>query len=130
MLGLTLLPEKLAVCRLERAATLPAWATQSSFFSITCTTDELSIVCPQAVVPDGVVCEREWSALKVAGPLDFALVGILASLAQPLAAAGISIFAISTYDTDYLLVKADKLTQAVAVLRAEGHLIEMDMSHD
>ena len=70
-------------------------------------------------MPEGVLCERGWAGLKVEGPLDFSLTGVLASLAQPLAEAGISIFAVSTYDTDYVLVKGGDLERAVAVLTQE-----------
>ena len=123
MLTLTVLTAPLAVCRLAPGEPLPAWALLGEFFSVTRTTDELSIVCPQALVPAQVQAERGWRALKVAGPLDFALTGILASLAGALAKAGISIFAISTYDTDYVLVKAETLERACDLLRAQGHQI-------
>jgi hypothetical protein len=80
-------------------------------------------VCPAARVPDDVRAERGWRALAVAGPLDFALTGVLAALAGPLADAGVSIFAIATYDTDYVLVRADRLADAVGALRAAGHRV-------
>ena len=83
--------------------------------------DELSIVCPQGQLPEYKEAELGWRALKVAGPLDFSLTGVLADLANPLAKAGSSIFALSTYNTDYLLVKEDKLEQAVSTLEASGH---------
>lgn len=120
--GLTLavVPGRWAVCRLDPQAGMPDWALGGDFFSITRTTDELSIVCSEAGVPEGVQGERGWAGLKVEGPLDFSLTGVLASLAQPLAEAGISIFAVSTYDTDYLLVKAGALERAVAVLAQAG----------
>jgi uncharacterized protein len=121
-LTLSVLPETFAVCRLDRDSSVPTWATTTSFFSITRTADELSIVCPQNQLPDGIPCEGGWRCLKVEGPLDFALTGILASLAVPLAQAGISIFAISTYDTDYLLVK--DLNRAIATLTKHGHRIQ------
>ena len=107
-LTLTLLPCTLAICRLDPAAALPAWAAASRFYAVTRTDEELSVVCEQHLVPADVVCQRDWCCLKVTGPLDFALTGILARLTAPLADAGIPIFAISTYDTDYLLVKADQ----------------------
>lgn len=122
-LRLAVLPEKLAICRLEPHTTLPTWATVSTFFSITQTEDELSIVCPERNIPASVRCERSWRALKIAGPLDFSLVGILAAIAAPLADAGISMFALSTYDTDYVLVKKEALEHAVAVLSKDGHHI-------
>jgi hypothetical protein len=123
-LTLSLLPETLAVCRLDPDISIPAWALSGGFFSVTRTRDELSVVCLQRYVPKGVDCERGWRYLKVEGPLDFSLVGILACLTASLASAGISVFAISTYDTDYLLVKAGHITEAVQVLSAAGHLID------
>lgn len=96
---------------------------RGDLYAITRTRDELSIVCPQADVPPSTFSEPEWRALKVAGPLDFSLTGVLASLAAPLADAGISIFALSTFDTDYLLVKSDVLALAVEVLRRAGHSV-------
>lgn len=122
-LSLTVLPDRLAVCRLMPAETLPAWAWSGDFVSITRTCDELSIVCVESSVPEGVKAERDWRALKVAGPLDFALVGILAALATALTQAGISLFAVSTFDTDYLLVRDRDLSAAMTALRAAGHHI-------
>jgi hypothetical protein len=122
-LTLSLLPETLAVCRLDSGASIPAWALSGEFFSVTRTGDELSVVCSQRDVPEGVACELSWRCLKVEGSLDFSLVGILACLTAPLASAGISVFAISTYDTDYLFVKAGHMTEAIRVLSAAGHLI-------
>ena len=80
-------------------------------------------MCAAARVPDGVRAQRGWRALAVEGPLDFALTGVLAAVAVPLAEAGISIFAVSTYDTDYVLVRADRLADAVAALRGAGHSV-------
>ena len=123
-MDLKVLPGLYAVCRLEATEAIPAWAVDGGLFSVTRTADELSIVCEQDRVPDGIRCERDWRVLKVAGPLDFALVGILASLAGALADAGISLFALSTFDTDYLLVQADAVERAVAALRAAGHRVD------
>ncbi len=122
-LTLTVLPGTLAVCRLPAEAPLPAWAGGGALLSLTRTADELSVVCEDDTVPAGIVCERGWRVFKVEGPLDFALTGILARLAAPLAEAGISIFALSTYDTDYLLVRATMLAQASDVLRQAGMVI-------
>src|SRR6476659_2514424 len=102
-LTLSILPDTFAVCRLAPGTAIPSWATNGPFASITRTADELSIVCPESSVPDGVQHESDWSCIKIEGPLDFALTGILVSVAAPLAHVGISIFAISTYDTDYLM---------------------------
>lgn len=122
-LELSILPGVLAICRLEADARIPDWGTTGDFLSITRTPDELSLVCPQSNVPEGVRCEQGWRCLKVAGPLDFALTGILAALATPLAQAGISIFAVSTYDTDYVLVRDEELEDAVRVLRKADHSV-------
>jgi hypothetical protein len=121
MSNLTLLPDRLAVCRLPPGAAIPAWATASPFFSLTRTDAELSVVCVQQLVPEPTQCEAGWRVFRVAGPLDFSLTGILAGIAAPLAAAGVSIFAISTFDTDYVLVKEENLTKAFDALRAAGH---------
>lgn len=122
-LTLSVLSDVLAVCRLDRSLPIPAWSLQD-FFSITRTQDELSIVCPQATVPqesqaDGF--EGDWRCLKVEGVLDFALTGILVAIAAPLADANISIFAISTYETDYVLVKQADLDRAIQTLLQAGH---------
>lgn len=120
-LRLTALPEQLAVCRLAPNEPIPDWAMHGAFWSLTRTADELSLVCSAAVVPPNIVCESGWRALKVAGPLDFAMVGVLAALATPLAAAQIALFVVSTFDTDYLLVRAPQLDRAITALRAAGH---------
>jgi uncharacterized protein len=123
-LTLALRPETYAVCRLAPDAPLPAWAEGGSFVSITRTRDELSIVAPQARVPDGVQAERGWRCLSVEGPFDLdGVIGVLAALAVPLAEAEISIFAVSSYDTDHLLLKDQHLQRAVEVLERAGHLV-------
>ncbi|MGQ3047473.1 MAG: ACT domain-containing protein [Niveispirillum sp.] len=122
-LPLTLLPDHLAVCRLALNAALPAWAAGPGFVSITRTDEELSIVVRQDRVPGDVVAVGPWRALKVQGPLDFALTGILAALTVPLAHACISLFAIATYDTDYVLVRAEALDAAINALTAAGHRV-------
>ena len=120
MLTLTLQPGTLAVCRLASEEPVPGWATQGPLSSITRTPEELSVVCAYADVPEGVKREGPWACFKVEGPLDFALTGILASLTAPLAKDGISVFALSTYDTDYLLVREDKRDAAAVSLLAAG----------
>lgn len=94
---------------------------QGEFFSVTRTPAELSAVCDVAVVPSSVKAEGPWRALAVRGPLNFNMTGVLAALTAPLASAGISIFAISTFDTDYLLVRDRELDRAVRALREAGH---------
>ncbi|GLV59985.1 amino acid-binding protein [Dictyobacter sp. S3.2.2.5] len=119
---LVLLEMELAVCRLGPEEEVPIWAVRrTGFFSLTATEDELSLVCVADAVPEGVRCERGWRALKVIGPLDFSLVGILASLSDTLARAQVSIFAVSTFDTDYILFKEAQLAQASTALRQGGH---------
>ncbi|MGB8647949.1 MAG: ACT domain-containing protein [Anaerolineae bacterium] len=122
-LTLTILPDRLAVCRLAPDAPLPDWATRAGLYSITRTPDELSIVCNQAYVPEGITSVCCLRGLKIEGPLNLSMVGVLASLALPLARAEISIFAISTYDTDYLLVTDEHLEKAALVLSESGHEI-------
>ena len=123
---LTLLPVDgtFAVCRLAADSSIPTWAAADHFFSITRTAGELSVVCRQDAVPEGVACERGWRCLRVAGTMPFSVVGVLASLTAPLAHAGISVFALSTFDTDYLLVKAEDLGRAVDTLRQHGHTVQ------
>lgn len=120
-LVLTTLEEHLAVCRLEAGAAVPAWATAGSLFCVARTADELSVVCPGELVPEGVRCEKGWRVLKLEGPFEFSEVGILSAVASPLAAAGVGIFAFSTFDTDYVLVKGERLDLAVDALREWGH---------
>ena len=114
------LPGLYAVCRLGPDAVVPAWAT-GAFVNITFTDDELAIICAAECVPADVRAERDWRVLKLIGPFPFTAVGVLASLATPLARAGISVLSIATYDTDYFLVKSDVFDDAVAVLVAAGH---------
>jgi hypothetical protein len=122
-LDLDLMPGAYAICRWSADAALPDWAYQGGFVSVTRTPAELSAVCAFDAVPPGTVCEGPWRLLAVRGPLDFALTGVMASLATALADAAVSLFAISTYDTDYLLVRADNLDRAVEALRGAGHRV-------
>lgn len=111
-----------AVCRLPPTAGLPGWAV-GELVAVTRTPDELSVVCPAAAVPPHAVAERGWQAFRVAGTLDFAETGIVAGLTVPLAAAGIPVFVVSTYDTDYLLVAAGRAAAAVVAWRGAGHTV-------
>jgi uncharacterized protein len=119
-----ILTGEFAVSRLEKDDPIPGWVVKGDFFSITRTDDELSLVCLQRDVPPGIQSERGWMCLKVEGPLDFSLTGILASLTVPLARGGISVFILSTHDTDYLLVKEEKLRAAVDILIKDGHVLK------
>ncbi len=121
-------PGTFGICRLGSRDRIPRWVHRSIFFSICRSPDELSLLCEDRLVPDSVRCERGWSAIRVLGTLDLSLVGVLASLAQPLADAGIGLFTVSTYDTDYLLVREKRLDDAVAVLEAAGHSFRQETS--
>ena len=121
--SLARMAERLAIARLSPAAPLPGWATSSPFFSVTRTRGELSIVRPEERVPDGIEAVRGWRSFACEGPLDLGLVGILASIAVPLGDAGISLFAISTHDTDYVLVRDADFDRAAEVLAGRGHRI-------
>jgi hypothetical protein len=123
-LKLSLLPEILAICQLPKNARVPQWALAGSFFSVTRTAEELSVVCPQTNVPEGIKKDEGWRCLKVEGPLDFSAAGILASLTMPLAKEEIGVFAVSTYNTDYLLVKEQHLEKAVQILAQNEHRIQ------
>jgi hypothetical protein len=123
-LDLRVLPDALAIARLEAGVPVPEWAAPGgALHAVMRTAEETSVVCAGGAVPDGVRAERGFRALQVAGPLDFGLTGVLAALAVPLAEAGVPIFALSTYDTDYVLVRGDRLTDAIAALRAAGHRV-------
>lgn len=122
-LSLDLLPGRLAVCRLAPDAPLVDWMWSGPVASATRTEAELSVVCSEESVPDGVRAERGWRALRVRGPLLFDLTGILASLTAPLAEAGIPIFSLSTFDTDIVLVRDVDLGAALSALRSAGHTV-------
>jgi hypothetical protein len=121
-LPLSVLPQRFAICRLDPGDMIPDWLSHQPFWAVTRTDEELSVVLPEESVPAGWKGEKGWRCFKVLGPLDFGLTGIVASLATPLAEAGISIFAISTYDTDYILVRDEDLDKAKNVLAECGHV--------
>lgn len=119
-LRIRLLPDLLAVARLGPDEAMPGWA-RGRFLSVTWTEDELSVICNDDAVPPEVQAERRWRAMKVEGPIPFEAIGIAAALVSPIAAAGISVFFIATYDTDYLMVREERLADAVDALRRAGH---------
>lgn len=125
-LALSVLHHRLAICRLPADAALPAWCVDAQWYSVTRTEDELSVVVPEERIPPSLTAEieRGWRALKVQGPLEFSMTGVLANLSVPLADGGVSIFAISTYDTDYILVRSSDLDRAVAILREQDYAIQ------
>ena len=124
-LTLTLLSDRLAICQLRRDAPFPTWACRGNFYSLTLTPNELSIVCSEENVPADVACDAGWRVLSSPGPLGFTLTGLVESLAEPLALAGISIFVVSTYTTDYLMVKQNDLNIAIVTLKTAGHVVQM-----
>lgn len=122
-LQLSLLNEIYGICVFENDAPIPDWAAMTSFCSITRTQKELTIVCPQNIIPFGCECDTDWRCFRIDGSFDLNQIGVISSLAAPLARAGISIFVVSSFDTDYILVKKEKVEQAVTVLSDNGHLI-------
>ena len=127
--SLELLPAEYLICRLPAEAPFPVWARGENLLALIRTADELSVVCEGTDgFPDDVRVEDDWRALKVRGPLDFSLVGVLADLAGALAQADVSIFALSTFDTDYLLVKSADLPTAIDALNQAGHQIDLPSS--
>jgi uncharacterized protein len=123
-LSLSLLPHKYAVCQFHPDKHIPYWALLGDFVSLTRTPEELSIVCQQENVPDDIEAERGWCCVQVQGAFDFSIAGVHASLAIPLAQADISVLAIATYATDYLLIKEDDVERALLVLEQAGHSID------
>lgn len=121
----SLLHGEWAIAKLAADAPVPAWALRGSgFSSVTRTASELSIVAPAADVPMDLQAERGWALIQLRGPFAFDQIGILASFAAPLAEAGIGLFVLSTFDTDYLLVKAESVDGATRALVAAGHTLE------
>ena len=115
------LPGSFAICRLPSNAPLPELTLNVPFMSATRTADELSIVCPADLAPGNAKCEGPWTCFKLEGPFPFSQTGVLASFIGPLAEHGVPIFAISTFDTDYVLVKEEHAATARHTLRAAGH---------
>jgi len=127
-LQLSLLPERYAIVGLSPLADLPKWAVQGPFFSVTRTHEELSIVVEESRVPEGIRVQGGWRVIKVQGPFVLSEVGVLAALAGPLAAARISLFVLSTFDTDYLLISSENLDAAISVLERAGHTFRRSQS--
>lgn len=129
-LTLSIMDSMFGIYRLDPGSEIPAWAYEGSFISITRTPEELSVVCPEssipANIPEKVRAERGWKCLKVEGPLDFGLTGILAGISRVLADHGISIFAVSTYDTEYLLLRENDLKYAVRALEEADYEIRKE----
>ena len=121
--SLFLLPERYAICRLDADAESLGWAANGTLVSITRADEELSVVCPGAIVPEGVISEGGWIAAKVSGPLPLNATGILSSILDPLAQADVSVFTSSTFDTNYILIRHTALGKAIHALESTGHLV-------
>jgi uncharacterized protein len=117
---------ELSISRLRHDEAIPGWLNFASgpLVSVTRTADELSVISPSSAVPYGVASEAGWSAFRIEGKLEFSEVGILASILDPLAAAGISVLSISTFDTDYILVRTARLEEAMGVLREHFNVLD------
>ena len=122
-LKLTLLKNKYAICSLPKDALIPDWALTQSLISITRTDKELTIVCRQDIISSELQSDLNWRCFRIDGSFDLDQIGVISSISSPLADAGISIYVISTYDTDYFLVKEEKLNQALSVLSNSNHSI-------
>ncbi len=120
---LRVLPGTFCICRLPADAPYPAMPERAALVSVTRTPRELSVVCPAEATPVGAIVEPGWGAIEVCGPLDFGLLGILAGLTAVLAAAQVSVFVLSTYDTDVILVREGSMSDAIEALRSAGHRI-------
>lgn len=121
-LKLTILQGKYAICRLSPTAALPHWLVKAEFFSVTRTREELSVVALQdEPVSEEITCSRDWRILKIEGPLDLSMIGLIAGVSEIFKDAGIPIFTLSTYDTDYILIKEDNLRKGIRALEGNGH---------
>lgn len=120
---LRLLPDTLAVCRLEPGAAMPWWATVAPFFAVTRTTEELSIICAASRVPLGTMATYDWRAMQLHGQFHHSLFGLMDAISEPLARAGVSILVVATFDTHYVLVREAQLGAALAALHAAGHRV-------
>jgi uncharacterized protein len=123
-MDLTVLENKYSVYRFPINSELPDWIYSSDFYSVTRTKEELSVVTRQNdSAGDGIICNRDWRIIKIEGPLDFSILGIIAGISAVLSDRKISIFVISTYDTDYILVKQNDLSSAIDALMEKGYNI-------
>lgn len=122
MNNLELLPEKFDIHKIHQDSSIPPEIYESSFYNVCRTPDELSIVCNSEIRINSIECDSDWSCIKVTGTLDFSLIGIIAKISEILKSAAISIFVVSTYNTDYILVKTEKINDAVLSLKSAGYI--------
>ena len=127
-LDFKLFKDTFSICRLNKDSPIPEWLENSDFFSLTRTPDELSIVCNQVLVKsdDKIIINKDWRIIKIKGPLDFTLTGIIAYISDLLKKNNIPIFVISTYDTDYILTKNQYINKVLIVLKSNGHKIVIE----
>ncbi|MBX9783848.1 MAG: ACT domain-containing protein [Chitinophagaceae bacterium] len=123
-LAFIVLPGEYAMCRLSAQSDVPSFPWESSFCTVSKTPDEVSIICEASAVPEGINCNKGWRLLKINAVLDLSLTGITAKFSTALADAGINLCVIATHDTDYILVKEEKLADAVIALRQTGFIVE------
>jgi uncharacterized protein len=123
-LTIIVLPGEYAICRLFATDEIPAWALQSSFYTVSKTPDELSVICEASMVPGSTKAEKGWCLLKIAAVLDLSLTGITAKFSSALAEAGINLCVVATYDTDYILIKEEKQTTAIQCLQNAGFTVQ------
>lgn len=121
-----MLPEVMAITHLDPEAEVPVWADQGRFSCVVRTRESLTIVGPQASAPEDFASDRGWRCIEVQGPLDLSLTGILASLTAPLAQAGVPVFALSSYETDFILVRDTRLVEARLALEGAGFQVVDD----
>ncbi|MFZ1976531.1 MAG: ACT domain-containing protein [Bacteroidota bacterium] len=123
ILELRTIPGQFGICKLQPGESIPLWAMSGNFWSVTRTENEVSVVCPQEQIPRDVEVERNWRVLQVVGPLTFEMTGVLLSLAAPLADAGVSIYSVSTFETDFILIQEKSFEIACRTLTKAGHNI-------
>ena len=123
ILELRTIPGQFGICKLQSGESIPLWAMSGNFWSVTRTENEISVVCPQEHLPRDVKVERNWRVLQVVGPLSFEMTGILLSLTAPLADAGVSIYSVSTFETDLILIQEKSFEIACRALTKAGHKI-------
>jgi uncharacterized protein len=124
ILNISVLPGDYSIYRFETETEIPGWIYSSDFYSITKTKDEISIVSSQVDI-SGLISSKSWRILKIAGPLDFSLIGIISEISGILKNKNIPIFIISTYDTDYILIKQIDLSAGIIALEEKGHKVNV-----